>query len=1154
MTKISRRSFLKVSGAVGGAIAAHVLQQRLAFLQTIPEVQNPLEFYPNRDWEKVYRDLYKTDSSFVFLCAPNDTHNCLLRAMVRNGQVVKIEPTYRYHEATDLDGNRPSARWEPRVCQKGLALVQRFYGDRRVKGAFVRKGWLEWVKAGFPREVDGLPPARYLNRGKDEFVRLPWDEAFELVARAQLNIAQTYSGKAGAALLEKQGYDPAMIEAMKEAGTQTLKFRGGMPFLGATRLIGIYRYGNMIGLLDDFIRKVGPDQALGGRGWDNYAWHTDLPPGHPMVTGQQTVDFELFTAENAELITLWGMNWISTKMPDAHWLTEARLRGTKVITIAPEYQSSSNKADEVIIIRPGTDPALALGLAHVIIKERRYAADYVKNFTDLPLLVRMDTLKLLNAADITPDYTPAPLSNYARVLAPGERPDPGYNQPVQYIAQTLRDKWGDYVVWDTKANAPAVITRDQVGDHFAKLGIEPALEGEFTVTTTAGEQIKVRPFFDILREYLEEFDPQNVSAITWAPVEAIESLARQIAAHPAATLIAHGMGPNHFFNADLKDRTLFLVAALTDNIGHLGGSPGSYAGNYRVAIFNGLPQYFYEDPFNVQLDPDAPAQTRTCLKFESAHYFSYGDRPLRVGNKLFNGRTHIPTPTKAAWWANTNSILGNAKWAYDMIHNTLPRVECVMVNEWWWTMTCEYADVVFGVDSWAEMKQPDMCGSVTNPFAQVYPRTPLKRIHDTRGDIETLTGVAKALAALTGDQRFADYWKFADEGRVDVYLQRIVNASAALRGYQFSQLEALAKEGVPALTLARTYPKVVGWEQTQESKPWYTRSGRIELYRDEPEFIEHGENLPVYREPVDSTLHEPNVIVSGPRARAYLRPTPPEGYGLDPGDLSTEARQVRNVIRSVGEVLASAHPLAQDGHRFIFITPKYRHGSHTTPVDLANIAVYFGPFGDMMRHDKRKPWVNEGYCDINPADAKALGIEDGDYIWIDADPADRPYRGARPDDPDYKVMRLMARARYYNGIPRGVLRMWFNMYQATHGTVEAHETRPDKLAKNPRTGYQSMFRYGGHQSAVRTWLRPTLMTDSLTRKDVYGQNISAGFAIDVHCTVGAPKESFVKITRAEPGGADGKKLWHAAELGLRPGYESDAMKKYLAGGFITITG
>lgn len=1153
MSSFSRRDFLKLSAAAGGAGLALLLQHRLAFLQTIPEIDNPLDFYPNRDWEKAYRNLYQTDSSFTFLCAPNDTHNCLLKALVRHGQVVRLEPTYRYHQAADAQGNRASARWEPRACQKGLALVRRIYGDRRVKGALVRKGWLEWVKADFPRQADGLPPAKYLNRGKDEFVKVDWDEAFDLVARAQLNIAQTYSGAEGAARLNQQGYDEAMITTMKEAGTRVLKFRGGMPFLGVTRIAGLYRYGNMLGLLDDHIRKVGPDKALGGRGWDNYAWHTDLPPGHPMVTGQQTVDFDLFTAENAKLITLWGMNWISTKMPDGHWLSEARLRGSKVITIAPEYQSTSNKADEVIVIRPGADPALALGLAHVIIKEKIYEAAYVKNFTDLPLLVRTDTLKLLNAADITPDYAPAALSNATRVLPPGEKPDPNYNQKAQFIPEALRQKWGDFVVWDTLTNKPVVITRDQVGEHFAKLGIDPALEGEFTVTTVDGAQVTVRPLFALVKDYLAEFTPQNVSQITWAPVAAIESLARQIAANPRATLLTHGMGPNHFFNADLKDRALFLVAALTDNIGHLGGTPGSYAGNYRIALFNGVPQYILEDPFNIELDADKAAKTKGYVGFESAHYFSYGDRPLRVGNKLFTGQTHLPTPTKFAWWANTNSILGNAKWAYDMIHHTLPRVEAIVVNEWWWTMTCEYADVVFGVDSWAEMKTPDLTGSVTNPFVQAFPRTPLERIFDTRGDIEVLAGVARALGKLTGDVRFDDYWRFAHAGRAEVYLQRIINASSSLRGYQFEELEKLAQAGVPALKMLRTYPKVVGWEQTQESKPWYTKTGRVEFYRDEAEFIEHGENLPVYREPVDGTPHEPNVIVAGQGRRAGIKPTPPEGYGLDPNDLATETRQVRNVVRTASEAVNSHHPLREQGYRFIFITPKYRHGTHTTPVDLDIIAAYFGPFGDMHRRDKRMPWVGEAYCDINPADARELGIDDGDYIWIDADPTDRPYRGAKPDDPDCKVMRMMSRARYYNGLARGVLRMWFHMYQATHGTVEGHETRADGLAKNPRTGYQAMFRYGGHQSAVRTWLRPTLMTDSLIRKDVYGQNISAGFALDVHGVVGAPKESFVKISKADPGGLDGQGLWRPAALGLRPGYESEAMKNYLAGGFITIS-
>jgi nitrate reductase alpha subunit len=127
--------------------------------------------------------------------------------------------------------------------------------------------------------------------------------------------------------------------------------------------------------------------------------------------------------------------------------------------------------------------------------------------------------------------------------------------------------------------------------------------------------------------------------------------------------------------------------------------------------------------------------------------------------------------------------------------------------------------------------------------------------------------------------------------------------------------------------------------------------------------------------------------------------------------------------------------------------------------------------------------------------------------------------------------------------------MWFNMYGATPGSVEGHETRPDGLAKNPRTNYQALFRSGSHQSATRGWLKPTWMTDSLVRKGVLGQVIGKGFLPDVHCPTGAPRESIVKITKAEPGGIGGKGLWRPAALGLRPHYENDTMKQYLRGGF-----
>ncbi|GFP28665.1 nitrate reductase / nitrite oxidoreductase, alpha subunit, partial [Candidatus Hakubella thermalkaliphila] len=301
----------------------------------------------------------------------------------------------------------------------------------------------------------------------------------------------------------------------------------------------------------------------------------------------------------------------------------------------------------------------------------------------------------------------------------------------------------------------------------------------------------------------------------------------------------------------------------------------------------------------------------------------------------------------------------------------------------------------------------------------------------------------------------------------------------------------------------------------------------------------------------DGTFYEPNTIVCG--ATALIRPKGPEDYELSRDDLSMEVRQVRNVVIAPAEVTKTVHPRRKDGFTLIYITPKYRHGAHTTPVDLDLMALWFGPFGDVYRQDKRMPWVGEGYVDVNPEDARELGINDGDYVWVDADPEDRPFRGWQEKPEDYKVHRALMRARYYLGLPRGVARSWFNMFVATYGSVEGQEKNPDQLARNPRTGYQAMFRAGSHQSATRAWLRPTLMTDSLARKELFGQVIGKGFAPDIHCTVGAPKESLVKLTKAEDGGIEGARLWRPASLGLRPTYESETMKKFMKGGFVTGT-
>ena len=1138
--RMERRDFLGLIGAAGfGGLVASTSEA-----WGLQGGNNPLATYPDRGWERAYRDLWKYDSVFTFTCAPNDTHNCILNAYVRNGVVVRIGPSMKYGEATDLSGNKVSHRWDPRVCQKGLALTRRFYGDRRVSGCMIRKGFKEWHDAGFPRESSGLPPRKYYNRGRDEWQRITHDEGAKIAAAVLKNIAETYSGAEGARRLTDQHYDPVTIESIEGAGVRTMKFRGGMPLLGITRVFGMYRLANSMALLDAKVRGVGPDKALGAKGFDNYSWHTDLPPGHPMVTGQQTVEFDLNAVEYCKTLVIWGMNWITTKMPDGHWLTEARLKGTKMVVIACEYSATATKGDDVIVVRPGTTPALALGLSNVILREKLYDANYVNQWTDLPCLVRMDTLKCLRAKEVF-GGEPAALKNTV-VLGKNDREPPPIQHSKQYVTEEMRNEWGDYVWWDRKANAPKPLTRDMVGKNSTVQN--PLLDDAVEVTLADGKRVRCRPAFDLVREYAAHFDPMTTEEITWAPAAAVELLARQVAKEPGTTLFAVGMGPNQFFNSDNKDRDTLLLAALTGNLGKIGGNLGSFAGNYRVALFNGAPQWINENPFDIELDAEKPARPKQYWKPESAHYYNHEDHPLRVGNKLLTGKTHIPAPTKSMWFANANSILGNVKWHFNTVVNVLPRIEMVAVNEWWWSSSCEWADIVFGVDAWFELKHPDMTASVTNPFLVTFPRTPMQRHFNTIGDIDVQALVSAKLADLTGDRRFIDYWKFVRENRTDVHLQRILDHSTNTRGYRFTDLEAKAKQGIPAVMNSRTTPKAVGYDQVTESIPWYTKSGRLEFYREEDEFIAAGENLPVHREPVDSTFYEPNVIVA-PKLEA-LRPDGPEKYGVARDDLSCETRCGRNVVLSWAETKQTKHPLMKDGFKFIFHTPKYRHGSHTTPIDTDMIAVLFGPFGDLYRQDKRSPFVTEGYVDINPTDAKEVGVEDGDYVWIDPDPEDRPFRGWQKDKRNMEFARLLCRARYYPGTPRGVTRMWFNMYTATPGSVEGQKARADGLAKNPRTGYQAMFRSGSHQSATRGWLKPTWMTDSLAHKAMFGQGMRKGFEPDIHCPTGAPREAFVKISKAEPGGLDKKGLWRPAALGLRPKYESDAMKRYLAGAFI----
>ncbi len=1149
MASVSRRDFLRL-GAVAtiGAVAYPVLQN----LQAVVDVDNPLESYPNRGWEQVYNDQYAYDDSFTFICSPNDTHACRLRAFTRSGVIQRIEQNYDVGNYADQLGNTASVKWNPRGCKKGHTFHRRVYGPYRLKFPLVRTGWKRWADDGFPELTPEMRDEYMFNsRGTDGFTRISWDEVYDYVARGLMNIAEVYSGDEGARRLTEEGYQPEMIEQMDGAGMRTMKLRGGMGLLGTIGKYGMYRMNNTLALLDTHIRGTGPDDARAGRNWSNYTWHGDQAPGHPFVHGLQTSDVDFNDLSFSKLTIQVGKNLVENKMPESHFFSNVMEHGGKIVTISPEYGAPASKSDYWLPVRPGlSDTSIFLAITKILMDEKLYDEDFVMKYTDFPLLIRTDTLERVRAKDVFPGYRP------------GLKADGPSFTTQQLTEEQYEQVGGDFVIFDDGTNALRAITREDIGGKFDGANIRPKLDYRGTARLVDGSSVEVLTVWEAYRDHLQDYDLDTTEEITGTPKHLIERLAHDIATiKPVA--IHTGEGINHWFHATLHNRATYLPLMLTGNIGKRGAGSHTWAGNYKAALWQATPEsgpgfkgWVAEDPFNPNLDDTADGKdikVRGYAKDEEPSYWNHGDKALIVetpkfGRKNFTGQTHMPTPTKVIWTTNVN-LINNAKHAYMMIRDVNPHIDMIVTQDIEMTSSCELSDIVLPANSWVEFQTSEITASCSNPFLQIWGRDGIDPLFDSQDDLHIYAKVAERLGQLTEDPRFMDYWKFELEGRAEVYLQRLLDASATTRGYKFDDIMD-GKYGEPgaALMMFRTYPRIPFYEQMNDDLPFWTDTGRMHSYVDIPEAIEYGENFVVHREGPEATPYLPNVIVS---TNSLIRP---EDYGISRDELDPDMRTVRNIKLSWAEVKKTKNPLWEQGFKFYFLTPKTRHTVHSGWAVADWETIWGSNFGDPHRRDKRLPHVSDREVHINPEDARELGIEDGDYVYVDANPIDRPYPNFDPNDtsdPFHKVARLMLRARYNAAYPRGVLMAKHGYWLATQKTVLAHETRPDGRAVSADTGYQSSYRYGSHQSVTRDWAMPMHQTDTLFHKKKISMEFMFGGEADNHAINTVPKETLVRITKAEDGGLGGKGVWAPAATGTSPGNEDARMQRYLSGEFVS---
>ena len=98
------------------------------------------------------------------------------------------------------------------------------------------------------------------------------------------------------------------------------------------------------------------------------------------LTGPLETNTKEDMGAHANLILLWGANLASQPNTGRH-LVNARRRGAHVVTIDVRRTEAAAQSDEVLILRPGTDAALALGMMHVLITEDRCDRDFVARHT-----------------------------------------------------------------------------------------------------------------------------------------------------------------------------------------------------------------------------------------------------------------------------------------------------------------------------------------------------------------------------------------------------------------------------------------------------------------------------------------------------------------------------------------------------------------------------------------------------------------------------------------------------------------------------------------------------------------------------------------------------------------------------------------------------
>ncbi len=731
----------------------------------------------------------------------------------------------------------------PMGCQKGAAWSRTLYGQERLR----------------------YPLRRVGERGAGNWEQVSWDDALADIAEH-------------------------MLDAIEQSGPETI-IHEMTPAEGGTM-------------------SIWPTQRLlvnllGGVATDVNAVINDFQPGHYITWGKFNPASGAGNEMRTKLRLIWHGNPVYTQIPNYHAMAEARYQGCEVVHIAPDAGPSSIHADYFYSVRPGTDAALALAMCRTIIEQRLFDERFVKEQTDLPLLVRLDTGRFLRQSDVEAGGSDDRF--YAWDLATGGI--------ALAPMRTLR--WGKVV--------PALDRRRRA------------------VPLADGTRVQVAPVFAVLRERLNrDYTPEQASMICGVNAEVIRSLAKKVATRP--TGIFMGMNLCKYYHGDLMQRAMILLLGLTGNWGRLGAgitswSPGSGLegqGLFSQKQARGLAETRRVIALRDQLQAFSEAQAANSDSREIAAidnmvnatragltgmippalfwYYHCGYRD-RWNNKQWNDPTmrrsfdeYVAEAVDSGWWQGVikpdpatpprvlfevggNMLRRQRGGRTHLLEHLWPKLDLIVSVDWRMNTTGRFSDYVlpaaqhyekpnFHTASAALLELKFSDGAATPEGESLSEWDIFRRLAQKIEDgakARNLTEYTDSVGRVHRLENLYHQMTLGIEGVDDLVDEWIKDTAEAGMLKQGQSLKTMRKTGRAEFT--RVGESVYTLNQATDAKPgkpytslqWHTEkrlpyptlTRRAQFYIDHPWFLEAGEELPVHKDNPKMGGDYPFVMTSG---------------------------------------------------------------------------------------------------------------------------------------------------------------------------------------------------------------------------------------------------------------------------------------------------